>query len=191
VTLRFTPTGIDGTWIVDTEPFADDRGAFARIFSLSDFRKLGLETGWRQISASSNFVRGTLRGPHFQRGDRSEVKLVRCERGSIFDVVVDLRPSSPSFGTYVSLELSEANRRAVYVPKGCAHGFMTLEDDSVVNYFISEDFDAAASSGLLWCDEEVGIEWPFAPVRISEKDSRLPRLADLRAARDPGVFPGV
>ncbi|WP_319024915.1 dTDP-4-dehydrorhamnose 3,5-epimerase [Nisaea sediminum] len=189
MSVTFEATNIPGAWIVDTTAFVDERGAFSRTFSHAEFAEQGLETCWRQISSSSNRNRGTLRGPHFQRGTFSETKLVRCERGRIFDVVVDLRTTSPAFGAHFAIELSVDNRLSVYAPRGCAHGFMTLEDDSTINYHISADFNPDASSGVLWCDEEIGIEWPFPPIMISEKDRNLPRFAELRKLGAADMLP--
>jgi dTDP-4-dehydrorhamnose 3,5-epimerase len=179
MTLRFEQTPLPGAFVIETEAFADARGSFARVFSLAEFAAAGLETQWRQISASQNVKRGTLRGLHFQRPPHEETKLVRCERGRIYDVIVDLRGDSPVFGQWFGIELRGEDARSVYVPQGLAHGFLTLEDDSVVGYHISADFAAEAAGGLRWDDPEVGVDWPFTPATMSERDRALPRLTEL------------
>ena len=179
MTLRFEPTPLPGAFVVESEAFADARGSFARVFSLAEFDAAGLETGWRQISASRNVSRGTLRGLHFQRPPHAETKLVRCERGRIYDVIVDLRADSPAYGGWFAVELSGDDARSVYVPQGFAHGFLTLEDDSVVGYHISADFAADSAGGLRWNDPAVAVDWPFEPGVISDRDAALPGLAEL------------
>ena len=180
VSLTFEPLAIEGVWRITPTPFVDDRGEFSRIFCADDFSSYGLNTNWRQVSSSLNYKKGTLRGPHFQFDPYSEIKLVTCSRGAVFDVVVDLRLESKTFGSYVSLELSEINSSFVYVPKGCAHGFMSLEDATLINYFISEDYNLGSSSGIFWGDEDVKIAWPIDPVMVSDKDEKLPSLNELR-----------
>ena len=179
MTLRFEPTGQPGAFVVESDAFSDARGSFARVFSLAEFEAAGLETRWRQISASRNVSKGTLRGLHFQRPPHAETKLVRCERGRIYDVIVDLRGDSPTYGSWFAVELSGEDARSVYVPQGFAHGFLTLEDNSVVGYHISADFAAGAAGGLRWDDPAVAVDWPFDPSVISDKDRALPGLAEL------------
>ena len=168
---------VAGSYLVEPQRIEDERGFFARTFCVQAFGEHGLETAIAQMSTSSNTRRGTLRGMHFQVPPHEETKLVRCTRGRIFDVVVDLRPGSETFKTWAAEELTADNRWELYVPRGCAHGFLTLEDDTEVAYAISEPYASAASSGFRWDDPGIAIEWPFAPVVLSERDAALPVFA--------------
>jgi dTDP-4-dehydrorhamnose 3,5-epimerase len=168
---------VAGAFIVEPEAVHDERGFFARTFSVSEFVTHGLETRIAQCSISFNNRRGTLRGMHYQQAPHAETKLVRCTRGSVFDVVLDLRRDSPSFGEWSGVELTAENHLAMYVPEGCAHGFQTLTDDAEVFYQISVPFAADAGRGVRWDDSAFGIDWPIAVEVISQRDATYPDFA--------------
>jgi dTDP-4-dehydrorhamnose 3,5-epimerase len=168
--LRFVPTRFEGAWLIESEPHVDERGAFARTWCKREFAARGLETEIAQASVSFNRIAGTIRGLHFQRAPHDEAKLVRCTRGGLFDVIVDLRRDATTFGLWQAFELTQDNRRQVYVPRGFAHGFQTLEDDTEVDYHISTFFAPEAATGLRWDDPVLAIEWPLPVSVISEKD---------------------
>ena len=172
--MKFTPTAIAGVMVVDMEPIADERGLFARSFCAEEFAAQGLAAAFVQANIAFNPARGTLRGLHFQAAPEPEPKLVRCTRGAIFDVAVDLRPGSPSYCRWSGHELSAANRRALYVPEGCAHGLLTLEDDSEVSYLMGAAYDPGLARGVRWNDPAFAIAWPFAPAVISGRDAGFP-----------------
>jgi dTDP-4-dehydrorhamnose 3,5-epimerase len=178
--MRFVATSIADVWIVQLEPACDDRGFFARTFCAAEFAQRGLESRLAQCSLSYNRHKGTLRGLHYQPPPKSEAKLVRCERGALFDVAVDLRRHSPTFGKWLGVELTAENHQALYIPHGCAHGFQTLIDDTGVSYSISEFYDPSLTRGIRWNDPALGIEWPlaFSPI-LSDRDRDLPTLRDV------------
>jgi dTDP-4-dehydrorhamnose 3,5-epimerase len=168
----FTETQIPGAFLVDIELREDDRGFFARAWDVDEFEAFGLAGRVAQCNVSFNRVAGTLRGMHFQRAPHEEAKLVRCTRGAIYDAIVDLRPDSPAFRRWIAVELSEENRRALYVPEGCAHGYQTLIDATETFYLVSERYTPGSEGGVRWDDPAFGIEWPHADPRImSEKDA--------------------
>jgi dTDP-4-dehydrorhamnose 3,5-epimerase len=175
--MKFHPTRLDGAWLIELTPAKDERGAFMRTFCEREFGERGLETRFVQHSLSVNTQKGTLRGMHFQRAPHEEVKLVRCRRGAVWDVIIDLRPDSPSYLQWQGFELSAENGTQLYVPKGFAHGFQTLSDDCEVFYLISEFYAADAAAGLRHDDPSFAIDWP-APVSVmSEKDRAWPDFA--------------
>jgi dTDP-4-dehydrorhamnose 3,5-epimerase len=175
--MRFETTGLGGAWLVHIEPKHDSRGFFARTFCVSEFQAHGLETDFPQHSISRSFQKGTVRGMHFQREPHGEVKLVRCLSGAICDVIIDLRPESPTFRQWRAFDLSDENGCQLYIPKGFAHGFQTLSDNAQVNYLISDFFTPGASSGVCYNDPAFGITWPLPVTTISEKDLLWPRFA--------------
>lgn len=173
--MRFSETELRGAFIVEPEPCRDDRGFFARVWCEREWAEHGIGMVVRQCNLSSNHKRGTLRGMHFQVKPHEEAKVVSCLRGAIYDVIVDLRPESPTYKRYLALELSEANRRLLYVPPGFAHGFQTLVDDTDVYYQMSEFYVPAAVRGVRWDDPAFAIKWPAVPERIlSERDRGFP-----------------
>jgi dTDP-4-dehydrorhamnose 3,5-epimerase len=174
--VRFVPTSLAGAFIVEPEPFTDDRGVFARTFCAREFEGQGLVTTFVQCSTSWNARKGTLRGMHFQSAPACEVKLVRCTAGSLVDVIVDLRPGSPTYLQYTAVELSAANRRALYIPEMFAHGFQTLEDATEILYQMNEFYTPAHAAGLRWDDPRLGIHWPLEVTAMSEKDRSWPLL---------------
>jgi dTDP-4-dehydrorhamnose 3,5-epimerase len=175
--VKFSPTPLAGAWIVDPMPIEDERGFFARSFCQEEFRAHGLDPAVAQCNVSFNRRRGTLRGLHFQAPPHEEAKLVRCTRGTIWDVIVDIRADSPTRHRWFALELNEENRRALYVPRGFAHGFQTLADDSEVLYQMSEFYHPESARGLRWDDPVLAIKWPIAHPVISERDRSYSLLA--------------
>jgi dTDP-4-dehydrorhamnose 3,5-epimerase len=165
--------------VVETQPHLDDRGYFARAFSAGEFAAAGLETAFVQTGLSHNVRRGTVRGMHFQAEPFAEVKLVRCLRGSILDVVVDLREGSQTAQRWVSRELSAENLTAMYVPRGCAHGFQTLTDDALVLYQIAGEYRPEAARGIRWDDAAIRVEWPLPVTVISAADRAWPDVVRL------------
>ena len=174
--MTFLPTPLAGAYLVELEQRVDERGFFARSFCQEEFEAKGLNPRIAQTNVSFNKRRGTLRGMHYQAAPYAEAKLVRCTQGAIWDVIVDLRPDSPSFKRWHGVELSAANRRALYVPEGFAQGFQTLADDSEVHYLMSQFYRPEAARGLRWDDPAFGIAWPIADPQLSDRDRGLPHL---------------
>jgi dTDP-4-dehydrorhamnose 3,5-epimerase len=173
--MIFTETRLKGAFIIDPEPREDERGFFARIWCQEEFGAHGLETQLVQASISVNRHAGTLRGMHYQVAPYAETKLVRCTAGSIFDVIIDLRPGSPTFREYVSVELSANNRRLLYIPRGFAHGFQTLDDNSEVAYQMSAVYHPQSARGVRWNDPAFAIDWPAVSHRImAPRDAAYP-----------------
>jgi len=168
--MRFTETALPGAFIVDIERHEDERGFFARSWCMQEFRDRDLNPCVVQCNVSWNRSKGTLRGMHYQAAPHAEVKLVRCTRGSVHDVIIDLREKSPTFRRHVGVELSADNYRALYIPEGLAHGFLTLQDDSEVFYQMSAFYEPSAARGVRWNDPAFGIAWPLAVSVISHRD---------------------
>jgi dTDP-4-dehydrorhamnose 3,5-epimerase len=166
----FQESSLPGAFVIEPEPIEDERGFFARIFADVEFEKRGLATVVKECSLSFNRLRGTLRGMHYQTPPFEESKLVRCTRGAIYDVLVDLRRDSPSYCRWVATTLSAENRLALFVPEGVAHGYQTLEDASEVLYQISMPYSPEHAHGVRWDDSAFGIEWQEPPTAISERD---------------------
>lgn len=176
--MIFRETGLRGAYLVVPERLEDERGYFARTWCAREFGELGLETSFSQCNTSFNPRAGTLRGLHYQIGEGAEAKLIRCIRGRIFDVIVDLRPDSPTYRGWFATELNEENGHMVYAPGGFAHGFQTLADGSEVFYQISAPYRPELARGVRWDDPSIGIVWPPAEERIiSARDRALPLLA--------------
>lgn len=175
--MRLIETGLEGAFVIDIEPISDDRGFFARTWCGRTFREFGLDPAISQCSVSFNHARGTLRGLHYQAAPHEEAKLVRCTRGRIYDVIVDLRDSSSTRGKWFGVELSAENHKGLFVPEGFAHGFQTLEDDTEVFYQISTEYVADGARGIRFDDPAIGIRWPLPVAVISERDRLLPELA--------------
>lgn len=173
--MRFHETDLAGVVVVEPEVIEDDRGLFARTYCAREFEEQGIRFSPVQSSTSFNLRRGTVRGLHYQAPPQAEAKLVRCSMGRIYDVAVDIRPNSATFGVWTALELTASNRRALFIPPGFAHGFQTLVDDSEVFYLMSEFFEPESERGVRWDDPEVGITWPPERTRvISDRDQHLP-----------------
>ena len=169
--MLFHETKLPGVFEIHLEPHSDDRGFFARSWCQKEFEAHGLNPKLLQCNISYNMRKGTLRGMHFQSSPHAEAKLVRCTKGAVYDVVLDLRPSSPAYMSWVAVVLSAANRQMVYIPEGCAHGFLTLEDDTEVFYQMSEFYDAESARGLRWNDPAFNIAWPVPVEVISRRDA--------------------
>ncbi len=183
--MRFVATALAGVYIVEQERHADERGFFARTWCAEEFAAHGLESRLAQCSVSFNHRRGTLRGLHYQAPPSAEVKLVRCTRGALYDVALDLRPGSPGFRRWLGVELSEANGRALYIPRGFAHGFLTLADATEVAYQMSTAYAPEAARGVRWDDPFFAISWPGPVEVIAPRDRDYPavdpdRLQELR-----------
>jgi dTDP-4-dehydrorhamnose 3,5-epimerase len=173
--MIFTETKIEGTFIVEPERLIDDRGFFCRSFCRHEFAQRGLNPEVAQCNISFNLFAGTLRGMHYQDAPHAEEKLVRCTRGNLYDVVIDLRGESPTFKQWIALELSAENWRMLYIPKGCAHGFLTLTDNTEIVYQMSEFYHPESGRGVRWNDPAFGIEWPeWNRVNISDRDRNWP-----------------
>lgn len=172
--MIFENTPIEGAYLIRLQELQDERGFFARSFCRDEFAAHGLNPDISQCNVSFNARRGTLRGLHFQAAPYEEAKVVRCTQGAIWDVMVDLRPTSPSFKRWHAAELSAANRHAFYVPEGVAHGFQTLADCSEVLYLMSTAYRPDAARGVRWDDPALGIRWPLAEPTISERDRAFP-----------------
>lgn len=183
--MIFTETSVGGAYLIEPERMEDERGFFARTWCRREFREAGLNPELVQCSISFSPRRGTLRGLHYQAAPHEEVKLIRCTMGSIYDVVLDLRSDSASSLTHFGTVLSAENRRMLYLPEGCAHGFLTLEDDTEVFYQVSEVYVPEAARGVRWDDPAFGIEWPGEVRAVSERDRRYPDHARARTARSP------
>ena len=172
--MIFAATQLDDAWLIEVEPREDQRGFFARTWCRQELAAQGLDTEIAQESLSYNRDCGTLRGLHFQRSPHEETKIVRCTRGGIFDVIVDLRPRSPTYLQWQGFELTAENRKALYVPKGFAHGFQTLTDEAEIAYHISAFYAPDSAGGYRYDDPEFGIAWPLPVTAISERDLEWP-----------------
>jgi dTDP-4-dehydrorhamnose 3,5-epimerase len=175
----FTETRLKGAFVIDLERREDTRGFFARAFCQNEFKAHGLKPVIAQANIASNFRKGTLRGMHFQFPPKAETKLVRCTRGAILDIIVDLRPESPTYLRHVAVELNEANQRALYVPERFAHGYQALRDETDTSYQVGEFYAPETESGLLYNDPRLGLKWPLPVTVISEKDQRFAPLDEI------------
>lgn len=176
--MRFHETQLKGAYIIELEKREDDRGFFARSWCTQEFKDQGLNSNLVQCNISFNRQRGTLRGMHYQAPPHEETKLVRCTRGAIFDVIIDIRPESPTFKQWVAFELAAENRKMLYIPEGMAHGFQTLEDKTEVFYQMSEFYHPQSARGVRWNDPAFEIDWPKAHQRmISDKDQSYPNFS--------------
>ena len=173
--MIFTPTGLAGAFVVEIEPRGDDRGFFARAFCRREFEKIGLRVDFVQANTAFSKEKGTLRGMHFQRPPHAEAKYLRCIKGAVFDVMIDLRPDSPTRKKWFGVELTAENRKMVFVPEGFAHGYLTTAADSEVFYLVSAFYAPEAEGGVRWDDPAFDIEWPpTADLIISHKDRAWP-----------------
>lgn len=177
--MRFVATPIGGVHVIEMESHLDERGAFSRIYCADEFSAQGLELPDRQSAISRNQRAGTLRGLHYIVPDLGEAKVIRCIRGRVFDVAVDVRRDSPTFGLHVALELSAEGGSALYIPRGVAHGFLTLEAHCDLLYQFSQPHRAGLEAGVRWNDPTINISWPREPAILSERDSSLPWLCDV------------
>ena len=177
--MNFTELPLKGAFTIDLEKIEDGRGFFARYFCSEEFENQGLNISVTQMNTTLSKERGTIRGLHFQRPPKAEIKIVRCIRGSIWDVIVDIRESSPTYGKWYGAELNVNNRKMMYVPKGFAHGFQTIVDNVELLYLHSEFYSKEDEGGLLYNDKDVAIEWPLPVLVISKRDKSHPVLNKL------------
>jgi dTDP-4-dehydrorhamnose 3,5-epimerase len=169
--VKFSETPVHGARIIEVNRIADDRGFFARVWCQDEFAQHGAKTDWAQANVGRSVRAGTLRGMHYQREPHAEAKLVRCTRGAVYDVALDLRPTSPSYLRWVGVTLDADEYTMLYIPEGCAHGYQTLADDSEIVYFTSARYDRDAATGARYDDPDFGIEWPRAVEVISGQDA--------------------
>ena len=174
--MIFTETALQGAYIIDIEPRSDSRGFFARAFCQKEFAAHGLKPVIAQANLAFNHIKGTLRGMHFQFPPTAETKLVRCTRGGILDIIVDLRPESPTYLQHIAVELTEDNHRALYVPERFAHGYQALEDKTETSYQVGEFYTPGSEGGLVYNDPRLGLQWPLPVSVISDKDQVYPLL---------------
>jgi len=175
--MRFRETAVVGAIMIDPDPHQDNRGRFMRAWCAREFAEHGIDFVPVQANMGFSVQMGTIRGMHFQEAPAPEAKLVRCTRGAMFDIVLDLRPESPSYGKWYGVELSAENARMLYVPEHCAHGYQTLDDYTEMYYMTSEFYTPAAARGLRFDDPAFGIQWPLAPTAVSEQDRSWPLVA--------------
>ena len=169
--MKISETKLKGCYLIESEPFVDERGTFARTYCENEFKVRGLCNKWVQSNMSTNIKAGTLRGIHRQVGDKGEVKLVRCVRGEIWDVAVDLRKDSETYLGWIGVRLSNTEMNSLYIPEGFGHAYLTLSDEAEVHYMVSQFYSPDSESGVRWNDPKIGIEWPMHPKYISKKDS--------------------
>ena len=179
--MIFHQTPLEGAFVIDLDLKEDDRGFFARTFCQEEFKEHGLTPRVAQANVSYNKGEGTLRGMHYQIAPACETKLVRCTKGAVYDVIIDLRPDSPTYKQHIGVELTESNRRALYVPQMFAHGYQTLTDDAEVMYQVSEFYTPNCERGARYNDPAFGIEWPHEVAVISEKDANWPLMETVPA----------
>ncbi|OGG12574.1 dTDP-4-dehydrorhamnose 3,5-epimerase [Candidatus Gottesmanbacteria bacterium RIFCSPHIGHO2_02_FULL_39_11] len=179
--MKIIPTSIRDAFIIESEPISDDRGFFASLSNSNEFKKQNLETEYDRMAVSQNNKKGTLRGLHYQLPPKQEVKLIRCIKGKIYDVIVDIRKSSPSYKKYFAVELTPENLKSLYAPKGVAHAFLTLSDNTQVLYQISSDYQPDLYRGVRFNDPAFGIFWPIAPTIIHPRDASYPDFTDKDA----------
>lgn len=172
--MKFIPTSLSGAFVIELEKRGDERGFFARAFCIKEFESNGLNQNIVQINNSLSKDTGTLRGMHYQLAPKSEDKIVRCIRGRLYDVIIDLRPESKTFKNWFGVELSAENRLSLYVPKGFAHGFITLEENTEAFYLVTEFYSPEHERGIRYNDPEFNIKWPIEPKIISDKDLNHP-----------------
>lgn len=175
--MKFMPLKITGAYLIELDEMKDERGSFARQFCRQEFLNAGIDIDIKQCNISKNYKKNTIRGMHYQKAPYPEKKIVSCFKGKCFDVIVDLREDSPTYMVWDAVELSEANRRMVYIPEVCAHGFRTLEDDTVLYYQLGEYFKPEYYSGIRWNDPKIGIEWKICDdIIMNERDKNYELL---------------
>lgn len=172
--MKITKTKIEGVFIIEPVPREDSRGYFARVFAKEELKKAGVDFSIVHINRSLSKDKGVIRGMHYQKSPKGEGKIIQCLSGKIFDVALDLRPSSKTFGQWVSETLSPDNKKMLLLPKGCAHGFQTLEENTVVEYFVTEYYAPDFEEGVRYNDPRFGIVWPIKDAVLSEKDANWP-----------------
>jgi dTDP-4-dehydrorhamnose 3,5-epimerase len=181
--MIFTETKLKGAYIIDVKKLEDERGFFGRVWCQHEYKEHGLNANIAQSNVSYNKARGTLRGMHYQKAPFAEAKTIRCTTGAIYDVIVDIRPESPTFRQWIGVELTGDGFRMLYVPEGFAHGFITLKDDTSVHYVMTEFYEPGAVAGFRYNDPAFNIAWPTNPVVISEKDLEHPDFMEVSLTR--------
>jgi dTDP-4-dehydrorhamnose 3,5-epimerase len=176
--MKFYETELRGAFVIELDTLEDNRGFFARVWCQKEFADHGLVPSIAQVNTSFNAKAGTLRGMHYQVAPHEESKLVRCTSGALYDVIVDLRPDSPTYKRWTGVELTAGNYKMLYIPADFAHGFITLEENTEVTYLISEAYTPGAERGIRWDDPEIGVEWPRPVSVISDKDAGWPDFAE-------------
>jgi len=176
--MKFTKTLLEGAYIIEKEPFRDDRGLFARTYCKREFSQIGHTKEFVQFNHSQTVHKGTLRGMHYQVPPSAEIKLIRCIRGKVYDVIIDLRQNSPTFLRHIGVELSEENMKSIYVPEGFAHGFQTLEDNTQLIYHHTEFYTPENERGINFNDPALAINWPLPPVHVTPKDINHPYIGN-------------
>ena len=179
--MIFTETRLKGAFVIDLDRKTDERGFFARAFCQNEFRDHGLRSVIAQANVASNATKGTVRGMHFQYPPAAETKLVRCTRGAILDIIVDLRPESPTYLEHISVELNEDNMTALYVPERFAHGYQVLRDGTDTSYQVGEFYTPSAEGGLRYDDPRLGLKWPLPVTVISSKDQAFRPLSEIES----------
>jgi len=177
--MKFEETSLKDAWIIDLEPFVDARGYFARTFCANEFAAHGIDPKFVQSNLSHNHQRGTVRGMHIQNAPAEESKLIRCVRGALYDVIIDLRPNSPTYLMHLGVELTADNKRMLYVPKGFAHGYQALQDDTEAMYMVGEFYTPEYERGFRYNDPIFAIQWPLTVEVISEKDAAWPLFESI------------
>ena len=177
--MKITKTIFDGVKVIEPTVFGDHRGWFMETYSDSKFKEAGIDIKFVQDNQSFSSTKGTLRGLHYQLNPKAQTKLVRCTRGAIFDVAVDIRKGSPNYGKWFGIELTAENKKQLLIPKGFAHGFMTLTEDVEVQYKVDDDYAPECDRGIIWNDPTIGIDWPMDIIPVlSEKDEKAPFLEE-------------
>ncbi len=174
--MLFKPLRLTGAYVIELKSFSDERGEFVKSFSKEAFKQANLESDYVECNISRNRIKGTLRGLHRQIAPHQEVKVIFCTKGSLYDVIVDLRPDSPTYKEWIAIELHENKREMIYIPRGFAHGFQTLEDDTELFYYVSACYRPESERGVRWNDPALGIHWPLEITCMSEKDRRYEDL---------------
>ncbi len=174
--MNFTPVKLNGSYLISTQPFEDNRGWFARTWCSNEFASIGHDAEWKQMNHSFTVKKGTIRGMHYQLPPFEEIKMVRCIAGSVFDVIIDIRKDSPTYLQWFGAELSAANKLSLYIPAGFAHGFQTLGDDCELIYMHSAFYTPGSEAGIRYDDPAVQVNWPLPVTEISERDKNLPLI---------------
>ena len=176
--MIFTPTLLSGSFVIDLEPFADERGWFARFYCEKEFERIGHTKKWVQLNHSTTYIKGAIRGMHYQLPPYREIKMVRCIAGAVFDVIIDIRKDSATFLQWFGIELSAANKKMLYIPEGFAHGFQCLTDNCELIYHHTEFYTPNAEGGIRFDDQRVNIQWPLPAGVLSARDAGHPYLTD-------------
>lgn len=176
--MKFVSTNIERVFIIELEPYKDERGMFSRIYCKKEFQTINVDRDFVQANYSFTLKKGTIRGLHFQKPPKEESKIIKCIKGKVFDVVVDIRKNSPTYLNWISVELSQENMKMIYIPEGCAHGFQTLEDNCEMLYFHSEYYSPEHERAIYFGNEKINIRWPLSITEISKKDNKAKEVIE-------------